>query len=907
FSGSVFSQEPLNGKIIVKLKKEYRDVLKNSGNNAWIKVWKDQLADLSYKKKFPQKPEIGEETNEEGQPLVDLSRIYEFTFEQNTNLEFARELLYRSGYFDYVEFIYPPELLKGKIYPSDPQIADQYYLNNINAYRAWGIETGDSSLIIGLSDTGTDTDHPDLINKIAYNYNDTIDGIDNDNDGYVDNFRGWDLAEGNNNTNVNKLGHGVHISGLLGAEADNNEGIAGLAHNIPFLPVKIDDEYGKLTMSYESIVYAADQGCSVINCSWGGLIGAGAYGQDIINYATYNKDALVVAAAGNSNSDEKYFPAGYNNVISVAATNNKDYKWAGSTYHHSVDLAAPGESVRSTWNNSNYVNMSGTSTASPMVAATAGLVRSQFPNLNALQAGEQIRSSTRNVYQNPVMTQFNDKLGTGILDMYQAVKDISNSVVRFSDINWSHQNINPGVYDTILISGKFKNYLNETPLNSKVILRCEHPSVFIVDSAFSIGALKEMSSTSNANNPFRAVILPGMPISEEVNFKLVYKYNGHKDYQYIQQVVNRGYFTLNTGDFKVTLNSSSRMGYNDDKYKQGIGLLHKNMNESMLTTGGLLVGTAPAKVSDVVYGEQGFDNDFSVSQAIRKKDTTTQPYYENQYQSVFDDANLGNLSTGLSVTQNVLEWSSAQDDGYMILEYIITNKTGSIIDDIYTGYYADWDIHHSHKDRCEWNKATNLSYVYDTDGYGVGGMKLLNASEPVNHYAFDNNGDDNSIELDDGFAGYEKWQAMQNTRDKAGFSLSHGNNVSHLLSSGPYDLAAGDSLVVAYAILAGNNLADIEKAAERAAYQYHNVSDVEENQKNNHISVYPNPAKTFFTVKTNHYDVWNYEIYNMQGGVVSEGFFKGDTFTHNVEIEPGIYLIKVNNEKKSYLTKIMFY
>ena len=904
-TGLLFSQESLEGRLVVKLKSEYRHVLENKENNSWQQVWESQLSALSYEKKFPEKPEISGETNEEGKPLVDLSRIYQFTFDTEINPEFAQELLYRSGYFEYVEIVYIPELLKGKFHPADPQIPGQYYLDNINAYRAWGVEKGDSSLILGLSDTGTDTDHPDLINKIAYNYKDPIDGVDNDNDGYLDNYRGWDLGEGNNDTDVNKLGHGVHISGLLAAETDNDEGIAGLAPNIPFLPVKIDDEFGKLTMSYESIVYAADQGCTVVNCSWGGLSGAGQYGQDIINYATYNKDVLVVAAAGNSNSDEKYYPAGYDNVISVAATNYKDYKWRGSTYHHSVDLAAPGASVRSTWNNGNYVNMSGTSTASPMVAATAGLVRSQFPNLTALQAGEQIRRNTRNVYQNPVMSQFKDKLGSGILDMYQAVDDISKSSVRFSNISWSHQNINPGIYDTILISGKFTNYLKETPLNSEVILRCNHPSVFLIDSTFSIGALKEMASVNSANNPFRAVILPGMPVSEPVDFKLIYNYGNQQDYQYIQQVFNRGYLTLNTGDFKVTMNSSSRMGYNDDQYKQGIGLLHKNMKESMLSNGGLLLGIAPAKVSDVIYGENGFDDDFSVSQVIRKKSKTSQPYYENQYQSVFDDADLGNLSTGLSVTQNILRWSLPEDDGYIILEYVIQNNTGSVIDDIYTGYYADWNIHHSHKDRCEWDQSKNLSFVYDTDGYGVGGMKILNASQPVTHYAFDNDGDDNSLELDDGFAGYEKWQALQNNRDKAGFSFSHGNNVSHLLSSGPYSLAPGDSVVVAYAIMAGNNQAEVETAAEQASYRYFNVSDVEEHLQNNGISVYPNPAANLFTVETQNPGQWEYVIYNMQGIVVSKGTFHGERFTYQANIEPGVYVVKVNNEKKSYLTKII--
>ena len=100
-------------------------------------------------------------------------------------------------------------------------------------------------------------------------------------------------------------------------------------------------------MAYEGIVYAAEHGCSIINCSWGGWSSAGPYGQDIVNYATNNMNSLVVAACGNANNDYSCYPASYDNVLSVAATDIYDHKWidptgTGSSYGIYVDISAPG-------------------------------------------------------------------------------------------------------------------------------------------------------------------------------------------------------------------------------------------------------------------------------------------------------------------------------------------------------------------------------------------------------------------------------------------------------------------------------------------------------------------------------------------------------------------------------------
>ena len=105
----------------------------------------------------------------------------------------------RTGVFEYVEPSYTSQPLYK---PNDPEIDSLYFMEMLNMYQAWDSTMGDTNVVIGISDTGFDIDHPDLVNSVKYNYNDPIDGVDNDGDGYIDNFRGWDLGDNDNNPQV---------------------------------------------------------------------------------------------------------------------------------------------------------------------------------------------------------------------------------------------------------------------------------------------------------------------------------------------------------------------------------------------------------------------------------------------------------------------------------------------------------------------------------------------------------------------------------------------------------------------------------------------------------------------------------------------------------------------------------
>ncbi|RLD42511.1 MAG: hypothetical protein DRI86_11495, partial [Bacteroidetes bacterium] len=352
--------------LMLKLRPEYKYLAtKNSIDNADFQDFVSKLQSYQLSKIFPKHISPRQTVNEYGDSLVDLSLWYVLNYQSSTPSEKLIQQIKYTGIFQFVERRSINHLLW---VPNDPKIGKQFYLDAIHAYEAWDIEKGDTNIVVGVTDTGIDKSHEDLKDGIKYNYQDTLDGIDNDNDGFIDNFCGWDVGNNDNNAQFGLIGHGTFVSGFISAVPNNNIGIAGVGYHIKTLPVKVDDTLGYLAKDYEGIVYAADHGVFAINCSWGGTHGDN-YGREMVNYATNNRGCLVVAACGNSNNNVFLYPASYENVFSCAATDSNDVRWEYSSYGSQVDIAAPGTFVYSTWTYNYYIYSHGTSFSSPIVAA----------------------------------------------------------------------------------------------------------------------------------------------------------------------------------------------------------------------------------------------------------------------------------------------------------------------------------------------------------------------------------------------------------------------------------------------------------------------------------------------------------------------------------------------------------
>lgn len=291
----------------------------------------------------------------------------------------------------------PNYIYKKETIPNDSDYTMQWGLSQINAPEAWDITTGSSNVIIAVVDSGIDLNHPDLKANIWINPGETPgNGIDDDHNGYVDDVYGWHwyhlpdgtLAGDNNITDDN--GHGTHVAGIIAAVGNNTQGVTGIMWNATIMPLKFLDQNGDgyLDDAVSAISYATKMGASIISCSWGGS-GYSKALKDVIDASS----ALVVCAAGNeyysvNNDISPFYPASFTseNIISVAAVDQNDNLAYFSNYGvNSVDVAAPGTSIYSTWPGSSYGYMQGTSMATPYVSGLAGLIKSIRPDLSNLQ------------------------------------------------------------------------------------------------------------------------------------------------------------------------------------------------------------------------------------------------------------------------------------------------------------------------------------------------------------------------------------------------------------------------------------------------------------------------------------------------------------------------------------------
>jgi subtilisin family serine protease len=336
-----------------------------------------------------------------------------------------------------VEYVEPSYIIKKlETTPNDPYYPSQWGLVKVLASKVWDTCKGSDNTIVAVIDSGIDLNHPDLKDHIWKNPGETncSDGIDNDNNGFVDDCYGWNFASNNNNTQDDD-GHGTHVAGIIGAVTNNNIGVAGLNWYIKLMPVKILDSTGSGDVAnlIKAIDYAVKNGAKIINSSLGypdscSYVPPSQALYDAIKSAG-DRGVLFVAAAGNyscNNDKTPLWPASYKlpNIISVAASDQNDNLANFSNYgQNSVHLLAPGVNILSTYfdktkNQSTYASANGTSMAAPFVSGAATLLMSCLNNATIYEIRERIVSSA-DVFN----SLSNITISSGRLNIYNALNN----------------------------------------------------------------------------------------------------------------------------------------------------------------------------------------------------------------------------------------------------------------------------------------------------------------------------------------------------------------------------------------------------------------------------------------------------------------------------------------------------
>ncbi len=314
--------------------------------------------------------------------------------------------------------------------PDDPSISlnQQWGLDTVNAFEAWDITRGTHEVVVAVLDTGIDWNHPDIAANMW-----------NDSEGYHgynfiannlipmdDNINGYDdLGRYTPNTYTY---HGTHVAGVIGAVANNNVGIAGMAQ-VLLMAVKVMNDSGEGTDSKvaSGINWAVAHGADIITMSLG-VDGASTVLENAIDYAS-SEGVVTVAAAGNSGSSFISYPAAYTSVIAVGAIDSSNRRASFSNFGDGLDIMAPGVGIYSTRGGGDgYHELSGTSTAAPFVAGVAALMLSVNPALTPAEIGGVINSTASDIS----MTGYDTATGWGIVNAFTAVNRIAGPTVTIT-------------------------------------------------------------------------------------------------------------------------------------------------------------------------------------------------------------------------------------------------------------------------------------------------------------------------------------------------------------------------------------------------------------------------------------------------------------------------------------------
>ncbi len=902
--------------IVLKVKPAYRSACTRYGfSNAAFANLLTTVGGNNFERMFPFTPAPSEEFNKNGQRMIDLSLTYTFTYTSDIGAVKLINMFLQLGLFDYVE---PKPLPHTVVSPNDPSATPttQYNIYNIHAAgtgtTGWDISQGDSTVVIGITDTGTEPTHPDLNGNIKRNMAEIPNnGIDDDGDGYIDNYMGWDLGMNDNDPTWQGDPHGVHVSGIAAAIVNNNLGVAGTGYLCKFLPVKIADATGALTKAYEGITYAADHGVKVINCSWGGAAG-GALGQSVVDYATINKDVLVVAACGNNSVDQDFYPSSYNGVLSVAATKSNNSDAYFSNYNYNVSVSAPGNGIYSTYSiaGGSYTNLSGTSMASPCAAGVCAVVRAFNPTFNAYQTAARVKQTTFNNYS-LLPAAYAGKFGTGMVNMYAALTNpggpwVQDSARQIYDKNDEAFNVG----DTLRIGATYLNLLSPTK-HLVATISSASPYVSFQMSSVNIGVLGTMGTTNNYLNPFLAKLVGVPPVNTQIDFKITYTDSAYTASQSFSVFMNEDYINIAINDVATTVTSKSLFGFNDNPTQtQGLGFNYMNKG-NMMYEGGLMIGVSGTQVSDNVRGGTTPKTSFVDMQRVSQVVPAVVSNFDAT--GMFTDAGAGATQLHVQVLQKDYAWTSAGNRKFVILKYYIKNTGTAALANMYAGIFCDYDIlaatASSNKDA--FDAANRMGYAWYTGAAGLyAGTKLLSHTAPVTHYAIDNlagGGGGMDVSTASGFTDANKYIALSTNRASAGNGSPTGNDIIDITSSGPFNVAPGDSVEVAFALIGGDSLKDLQTSAVNAQTLYDNLlaSVNDKPLQFASISTYPNPANgttniDIITLEDMKADLSIYDITGKVVAVLHNGELRAGEhhFVVNLAgLSSGIYAYKLTSEK----------
>ncbi|MBS1910532.1 MAG: S8 family serine peptidase [Bacteroidetes bacterium] len=847
--------------------------------------------------------------------IASLERIMVVRYSSNERPEDVAAAFGRLPGVEYAEPDYPRYPLS---LPNDPGIGLQWYLDSIRAKQAWELDRADSTIIIAITDTGIERYHEDIEKSIWINPGEmgqgpngdmSSDGIDNDGNGYVDDWWGYDFSGSNgenpdNDPSAASEEHGTETAGVAAGIGNNGVGIAGVAFGARIMNVKVADDRPipetQIHNGALGVLYAAKMKAKVINCSWGGT-DISRSERELFEYVTQDLHVLVVAAAGNDNREVDYFPASYKGVVSVASITEGNLKASFSNYSNRVDLSAPGTNIY-TLSFGSYRFDEGTSFSAPMVSGVAALLYKKFPGMTSDQVAEALRATADDM--TPWMGSIAAKMGTGRVNAYRALTEASTvasaRMLRY-DVSETVPDggLDPG--ENVVFTPTIANLLAGTT-NVHIDVECTTvPDLMVAPSQLDIGPMTSGEERALTGTPFRFTVPNSVAPNTDIVLKFTISTSDRSNVQYVTLPGAPTYLTTDYNRIAATFNSTGNIGHDGVDQQRGDGVTYRTSGD-LLFHGGLMIGKDAEHVSDVVrIGGlfNGTAEGFELKNPYRLH--VTQDSSAQIGLARFDDAHVpAERRVGLDVAMTTYEYRDSASANCVIVVYRITNTSGAKLDGLRCGLYLDWDVSPtSYNDQTGFDPAHRLGYQRNT-GLNAStpwvGASLL-GTLPMSYYAVDNETDS----VNTNFTSERKWGTLAGD--------VHENNtiddMAMVVGGGPFSLENGAWTEVAFALLAAPTFDSLRAAADHAATLFH-ASGVAlpglEADREVIASTMPNPFAgllTFQTAMRTGGDV-SITLYDLLGRPVRAQRWKAlAAGAHSLAVQtgglaPGTYLYEVS-------------
>ncbi len=782
--------------------------------------------------------------------VTSLKQLYAASFDAGVDPAKLAAALARLPGVDYAE----PRLVRRTLaIPDDPQFGnlgqDHFAFHNFPA--GWDVSQGSADVVIAIVDSGVNYAHPDLAANAWTNPGEIPDnGIDDDGNGYIDDFFGWDFwasgslfdAGQDNDPMEDASDHGTHVAGIAAAVTDNGIGVAGAGWNCRFMAVKaggVQSSEDAIGFGFDGILYAAVNGAQVINCSWGGLARL-QHEEEMVETAVA-LGAVIIAAAGNEASEAFLYPAAYPDVLSVGNVSRPtNRRYSTSNFGYWIDVMASGVSIKSTESNDGYGFKTGTSMSSPIVAGVAGLLRAHQPAWPASRVRAQLRGTAVSVdaENEPSMAH---KSGNGRLDAQRA---LTLAIPGFRVVTAALEDAGgdrlvPGSSGFLRL-----NVVNDNAPSVNAMFSVESLTAGLVVPAGGVN-VGTVATDAPATIDIPVQLLDDVDLAQTIEFIVTMTDSavGYSDFVKID-ISDLAIATFAVNRVETTMTSAGSIGYLDGLTGVGgVGFVPRQGEEnspgSVLFEGGLIIdadgiivdrvrqsGTLSADFAPRTPFDVQIPGTVSAADGIGSFDSSAKP-----------------AAPPFDVTLESFAFDQPDVDQVVFLKYTIHNPSAAPLYNCFSGLFTDWDIGpNAFADSVAFSAGDSVMYAGVSNDPTLPSVAVVPMGALYSLFAVDNSHDGAEDPLNfgiyhdgdtnaNGFTDEEKSWALHARFDKTAIALA---DISTVCTSGPYTVPADGTVVAGFIIAYGDSVADLQtQVAAARALNVFAVSDADTLQPQN--------------------------------------------------------------------------